>query len=139
MPHSQHDRIQRMLMLDAPQEKVWAEIGAFDAIADWHPVVAKAEMVEVDGELHRHLTTADGALIIEKLEESGPNFYRYSIVDAPLPVADYRATLSCVKEKQGCHIFWASDYEPLDPSADDIIAGIYETGLEALRDRFGKG
>jgi hypothetical protein len=139
MPHSQHDRLQRLVMLNAPREKVWAEIGGFGAIADWHPVIAEAEIVELAGETHRHLTTTDGDLIIEKLLETGPYFYRYTIVDSGLPVEDYRATLSCVAEKDGCHVYWSSDFEPTDPSADDIIAGIYETGLAALRDRFDKG
>ncbi len=139
MPHTQHDRVLRLVMLNAPKDKVWSEIGGFADIADWHPVFKEAEIVELAGEVHRHLTTIDGDLVIEKLLETGPNFYRYAIVDSGLPVEDYRATLSCVAEKDGCHVYWAADYEPTDPSADDIIIGVYEAGLAALRDRYAKG
>ena len=50
---------------------------------------------------------------------------------------DHRATLSCVAEEGGCHVFWAAVFEPTDPSADEIVSGFYEEGLRALRERYG--
>jgi hypothetical protein len=137
MTHAIRDRIQRWVSLPHEPDSVWAEIGGFGDVADWHPRVTGCEVIEIEGETHRHLTLDDGGLILERLIETGPHHYTYEMVDGPLPLADHRATLSCVAEEGGCHVFWAAVFEPSDPSADDIVAAFYEEGLRALRERFG--
>jgi hypothetical protein len=137
MTHVVRDRIQRWVSLPVAPEKVWAEIGGFGAIAGWHPDVVSAEVVEIEGAVHRHVRTSDDGLTLERLVETGPHHYTYEIVESHLPLADHRATLSCVAEKGGCRVFWAAMFEPTDESADDIVTAFYEDGLRALRERFG--
>ena len=131
------DRIQLWVSLPEAPETVWAAIGGFDAIADWHPEVESVELVEIEGETHRHLRAADGGLFLERLAETGEHHYSYETVDSPLPLSGHRATLSCVAEEGGCHVFWSAIFEPQDPVADEIVEGFFRVGLEALRDRFG--
>jgi len=137
MTHAIRDRIQRWVSLPVPPEKVWAEIGGFGAIAAWHPGIGSAELVEIDGDVHRHLKMSDSGLLLERLIETGPHHYSYEMADGPLPLADHRATLSCVAEAGGCRVFWSAVFVPTDSSADDIVAGFYEEGLRALRERYG--
>lgn len=134
--HEGYDHLSRMQELSASADDVWAVIGDFGSIADWHPLIASADVVEIDGDTHRHLTTVDGEMILERLLETSPRHYAYEIVEAALPVSDYRAHFSCVPEGDGCHVFWSAHFEATDPSADDIIAAIYEAGLRAIRERF---
>ena len=136
MTHSHRDRIQRWVSLPLPPEKVWAEIGGFGAIAEWHPDVSSSEVFEIEGETHRHVKIGEG-VTLERLVETGPHHYTYEIVESPLPLADHRATLSVVAEEGGCHVYWSAMFEPTDASADDIVAAFYEDGLRALRERFG--
>lgn len=137
MTHVIRDRIQRWVSLPHPPEKIWAEIGGFSSLADWHPGVASTEVVEIDGLTHRHLTLNEGGLILERLIETGPHHYTYEIIDSHLPLIDHRATLSCVAEAGGCHVFWSAMFEPTDASADEIVSGFYQEGLRALRERYG--
>ncbi len=137
MTHALRDRIQRWVSLPHPPEKIWAEIGGFGGLADWHPGVAGTEVVTIEGETHRHLTLGNGELLLERLVETGPLYYTYEIADSPLPLTNHRATLSCVAEDGGCHVFWSAVFEPTNPSADEIISGFYEEGLRALRERYG--
>ena len=139
MSHDEHDRLQRMLHLSAPADAVWREIGGFGAIADWHPWIDRVEVVEIDGVTHRHLYMADGELYLERLIEEGPRYHTYAVVESGLPVDDHRATLSCVPEKDGCHMFWSAFFVPTDPAADEMVIGFYEAGLEALGERFAGG
>lgn len=132
-----HDRIRRWVSLPWPARQVWGEIGGFGDIAAWHPLIDKAELVDIEGEPHRHLTTSDGDLIMERLVETGPHHYSYEIIDSHLPVDNFRATLSCVVEDEGCHVFWSAVFDPTDPLADEVISGMFEEGLRGLRDRFG--
>lgn len=137
MTEPSRDRIQLWVKLPRAPGEVWAAIGGFDAIAEWHPEVAEAELVELDGESHRHLRMTDGALSLERLVETGPLHHSYAIIESRLPVSDHRATLSCVAEEDGCHVFWAAVFEPADPAVDEIVEGFYRIGLDALRARFG--
>ena len=137
--HEGYDRLRRMVELSAPADEVWARIGGFAAIAEWHPMIASAEIVEIADDTYRHLTTEDGAMIIERLIETSPRHYAYEIVDGPLPVSDYRAHFSCVEEAEGCHVFWSAHFEATDPLADEMVTAIYESGLAAIRERFAGG
>jgi hypothetical protein len=133
-----HDRVSRIIRLAAPAAEVWAAIGPFGALADWHPVVSVCELDEIEGDTYRVLTTVDGGRLLEQLVDEGPSHYTYRITESPLPVSDYRATLSVVPEPDGgCHVYWGSTFEPTADAADDVVGGIYEAGFEALRDRFG--
>lgn len=133
------DRIQRMVRLSAQPEAVWAVIGGWGTLADWHPLVTRVEPVEVGGEICRHVTLTDGTVLYEVLRETGPRHMTYALVDSPLPLSDHRATLSVAPEDGGCHVYWSALFAPhdgADAQCDRIVAGLYEAGLEALRARF---
>lgn len=136
-----HDRLSEIVVLAAERDTVWAEIGGFDRIADWHPLIATAELVEIEGGIYRHLVATDGERFLERLIETGPHHVAWEMVDGPLPATDHRATLSCVAERDGgCHVFWGATFTPLADGchlADEIVARFYRIGLAALDERFG--
>lgn len=140
-PHqTDHDRLQRMVRLAADRDRVWAEIGGFDRIADWHPLIESVELTQIEGETYRHLRTTEGELFFERLIEAGPHHVTYEVQDSPLPVSDFRATLACVAEEGGCHVYWSAFFVPAEEQghlSDDIVAKFYEIGLEALQSRYG--
>ncbi len=135
-----HDRLRRMVSLAAAPDTVWSEIGGFGQIGSWHPLIDRVELTEIEGDPYRHLTTTEGDRFFERLIETGPHHITYEIVDGPLPVTDHRATLSCVADAGGCHVFWSARFIPApdaDHLPDAIVAKFYEIGLEALTRRFG--
>ncbi len=134
--HEGYDRLRRMVELPVPAEEVWAVIGDFAGLADWHPLIETVEVVDIEGDTHRHVTTVNGELLLERLIETGPLHYAYEIIDSPFPFSGYRAHFSCVPEGEGCHVFWSAHFEAHDPAADEIVAAVYEAGLRAVRDRF---
>lgn len=138
MSDNEHDRLQRWVSLPRPADEVWAQIGGFGRMADWHPWVESVELVEIEGLPHRHLIMVDGELFLERLLIEAGRYYTYSTIQGPLPVDDHRATLSCVPEREGCHVFWSGYFVPTDPAADEMVIGFYEAGLTALRERFGE-
>ena len=135
-----HDQVRRMVSLPVDRDTVWRAIGDFGGIAEWHPLIERAELAEIEGETYRHLTTVDGELFLERLIEAGSHHLTYEMVDGPLPVADHRATLSCVAEPGGCHVYWSAYFVPTGPDAHfagGVVGAFYEIGLRAVRDRFG--
>lgn len=130
------------LSLNVPASDVWAVIGKFGALADWHPAVVTCNTSEEGGSQLRTVTISGGGTLIERLDaqdEAGMST-TYSIVDGPLPVANYQAILKVVPDGDGCTIDWSGRFDASgvdDDKAIAIVRGVYTSGLGALKERFG--
>jgi len=123
----------------------WGIIADYCGIADWHPVVASCEIVSgtknVVGAV-RLLTLGDGATVREELTayDAQARTYSYAILESPLPVASYTATITILAGLNGGSVVeWKSTFDAA-PGADDATArttieGIYDAGFESLRAR----
>ena len=127
--------------LDVSSQEVWDLIGGFNALPDWHPAIEKSEL-EKAGSMRR-LSLVGGGTIIEKLEKKDDHnrIYSYSIIDSPLPVANYVATISVTDLGQGkTKVEWSSEFKPSGASETDavkVIQGIYQAGLDNLKKLLG--
>lgn len=129
--------------LPVPAAQVWQVIGGFNTLPDWHPAIEKSEL-EGGGTLRR-LTVPGAGTIVERLEKSDEDArtYSYSIVEGPLPVSDYAATIRVVEDAdgKGCTVEWTSEFDPTGSEVDALgaIRGVYEAGLNNLEKMFGGG
>jgi carbon monoxide dehydrogenase subunit G len=116
-------------------DAVWQKIGDFCAIQAWHPGVSKCEQTDEDGVTYRTLTTSDGATIREKRVEQTDTSYTYEIVDSPLPVENYRSTISVAAEGDQTRVDWRSNFDAKgksDAEAQAVIRDIYKAGLDQI-------
>ncbi len=114
---------------------LWARIGDFCAIAEWHPAVAACEETDESGSTVRTLTLEGGGTIRERLIETTDFGYTYEILESPLPVRNYRSTLSVSDEGDGTRIDWKGSFVAHDASEADargVIEGIYQAGLDSI-------
>ena len=125
-------------------EDVWAVVGDFCAIKDWHPAVAECEEFEEDGDTYRTLTLGDGGKIKEKLTNKGDTSYSYEIIESPLPVQNYAATLS-VTEDDGdeiAEVGWVAEFDPAEgveeAKAVEVISGIFDAGIAGIGKKAGE-
>lgn len=130
--------------LPVPATTVWAVIGNFNGLPDWHPAVEKSELKEEGGGTLRKLSLMGGGTIEEKLEQvdDKERLYTYSIVSGPLPVTNYTATLRVRGDDKGsgCTVEWSSEFDAQgapESAAVEAISGIYEAGFENLKKMFG--
>jgi len=122
--------------IPATTDQVWQLIGGFNSLPDWLPFIPKSELSE--GGRVRSLQTADGAVVVERLEafDNAGKTYSYSILQAPFPATDYLATISVEAQGQGSRVTWSGRFSPVGVSDEEVVAlftGIYQGGLEALR------
>lgn len=124
--------------LDVSAQQVWDLIGGFNALPDWHPAVASSEL-ENGGRI-RKLNLVSGGMIVEKLEKISDNerIYTYSIVDSPLPVSDYTASISVRKDNSGdgTIVEWSSSFRAQgapENAAIRVIEAMYEAGFDNLK------
>jgi hypothetical protein len=119
--------------------EVWAVVGDFCAIKDWHPAVAKCEKITEDGDTYRILTLGDGGKIKEKLTDTEDTGYSYEIVESPLPVKNYSATIEVEEEDEPdrVEIEWEAEFDAADGTSDEeaekVIAGIFEDGVSGIK------
>src|SRR5664279_1648937 len=113
----------------ASVDAVWAKIGDFCGIGGGHPAIEKCAL-SADGKT-RTLSLKGGGTIVEKLEkrDDAQHSYSYSIVDGPLPVANYMSTISVTKEGAGSMVNWNGHYDAKgasDADAKKTIDGVYQ-------------
>lgn len=130
--------------LPVSTKQVWDLIGNFNALPDWHPAVERSEIEEEEGGrgVIRRLHLLGGGTLVERLEklDDSEHLYSYEILESPLPVADYHATLRVREEEGGCTVEWSSEFEPKGAPEQDaaaVIQGIFDAGLENLKKMFG--
>ncbi|MFJ5236834.1 SRPBCC family protein [Pseudomonas neuropathica] len=122
--------------IPASADQVWQLIGGFNTLPDWLPFIPDSELS--DGGRVRTLQTADGAVVIERLQafDNSGKTYSYSIEQAPFPASDYLATIKVEAQGQGARVTWSGRFNAKGVSDEEVVAlfsGIYQGGLEALR------
>jgi len=154
-------KLQLEQKLDATPDEVWAVIGKFDDMS-WHPAIASLELTG-DGSADQPETSkrvlhlkSDGGdpTITEVLAKWQPEkrcyAYRIEQVEVTvLPVTNYASTI-CVKDDGGkALVSWKGGFyrgypnndpppELNDDAATAAVTGVYQAGLDALAERFGK-
>jgi Polyketide cyclase / dehydrase and lipid transport len=124
-------------MFNCPASELWALIGDFGDTGKWsgRPPEACVQTGEGIGAL-RTLTLADGRQIIDRPDAMGPMSYIYSIVEAPLPVASYTATMAVHPlDDESCEFRWSGTFEPKGISDEQAIAffdDVYRSGLAMI-------
>ncbi len=137
-------------VINAPIEQVWARIRDFNGMPKWHPGIAKSEIVGSQPSDQvgcvRVLTLGNGAVVRERLLELSDmgHHYSYTILDSPLPVANYRATLRLRRISDGnrTHADWTATFEANPPDkqaeAEQMISNdVFQGGFNALKKLFG--
>ncbi len=136
--------VREEITVGAAAEEVWALVRHYCDIAAWHPAVVYCDIDDSHARVGtmRTLTLGNGAQLFERLQdydERGMS-YSYSIPDAGgvLPVHNYSSTLSVRSAGYDrAQVIWTGSFDPQgDPgAAEEAIAGVYQGGLEMIRDQ----
>jgi Polyketide cyclase / dehydrase and lipid transport len=126
---------------DAPGEPtdLWTLVGDFCAIKDWHPGVADCQATKEDDVTYRTLTLKDGGKIKEKLIGKEETSYSYEIVESPLPVKNYKATLSVEEDEdtpERSEVHWDATFDAEGASDEDAkkkVGDIFEAGVKGIK------
>jgi hypothetical protein len=124
--------------------EVWAAIGGFCAIADWHPAIRACNEDNKTPTTRTLVTKADGAVFVELQTDrnDAAHRYTYTFVSSPVPVTRYSSTFQVVGKGAGVStVIWSGAYvaEPGTAlAAANALSGIYESGLTAIQTKLGK-
>jgi NADPH:quinone reductase-like Zn-dependent oxidoreductase len=135
----------RSAVIEAAIDRVWEVLRDFNSHQSWHPAIIRSQMEnDLDGDVVggvRRFSTADGAEIREQLlfHSDAEHTISYSILDSPLPLFDYVATLRLKPVTDGDYTFldWRAQFRTSNERVAELEAfvgqKIYEDGIAGLR------
>ena len=100
-------------------DQLWLDIGSFQGIGAWHPLLAQVEgKGEEEGSV-RIAIGKTGNRSVERLEriDSAKRFYRYKMLSSTIPVADYSAEFRVREGDDASTVIWSSDFRV--PAGDE--------------------
>ncbi|MET1027103.1 MAG: SRPBCC family protein [Dongiaceae bacterium] len=137
-------------VIDAPADQVWARIRDFNGLPNWHPAIRDSH---IEGNLPadkigciRNFNLKDGGNIREQLLALSDfdYSYTYAILESPLGVVNYVATLKLSPITDGNHTFaeWTADFDCDAQRVQELVQivgqGVFQGGLTALKTQAGR-
>lgn len=136
-------------VIGAPADRIWQTVRDFNALPDWVPAVreSRIEGGQPSDQVGcvRAFRLEDGGFLRERLLALSDYDYSvtYSILESPMGVENYIATLKFVPVTDGGRTFaeWTAEFD-CDPAAEaELVANIgnnvFQAAFDALKARFG--
>ncbi len=137
-------------VIDTSADNVWSRIRDFNGLPQWHGAIADSRIENNEPADRvgciRHFHTRDGGLIREKL--LGLSDYdfscSYEIIESPMGVANYVATLKLTPITDGnrCFAEWSAEFDCAEGRerelTETIGTGVFQGGFDALKRHFGR-
>jgi hypothetical protein len=134
-------------VIDASADTVWSRIRDFNGLPQWHPGIADSR---IEGNQPadkvgciRNFNLKNGGNIREQLLAlSDYDYsYTYAILESPMGVSDYMATIRLAPITDGDRSFaeWTAEFT-CDPARErelieTIGSGVFQAGFDALKKR----
>lgn len=136
-------------VIDAPTAKVWEKVRDFNGLPRWHPAIrdSRIENGEPSDRVGcvRDFHLQNGDRIREKLLGlSDYDFFcTYSILESPMPLTGYVATLRLTPVTDGDRTFaeWTAEFDCAPEAEEGLVSGIgtnvFQAGFNALKRQMG--
>jgi NADPH:quinone reductase-like Zn-dependent oxidoreductase len=143
-------RVRKSTVIDAPLEAVWRFLRDFNGHDRWHPIVAES-LIE-DGRhadeigCVRRFRLKEGGWLREQLLKLSDrdHAFTYCILEAPIPLYDYVATVRLKPVTDANRTFWEWTSSFATPPGEEAslatLVGdqVYEAGFDAVKRHFGQ-
>ncbi|MEM1286643.1 MAG: SRPBCC family protein [Cohaesibacteraceae bacterium] len=138
-------RVYTSSVIDAPAARVWERVRDFNGLPRWHPAIrdSRIENAEPADKIGcvRDFHLQNGDRLREQLLglSDYDMFYTYSILESPMPLTDYIATLRLtpITDDDRCFIEWSAEFECAEEDAEGLINSIgndvFQGGFSALK------
>jgi hypothetical protein len=142
-------RVYTSSVIGAPATKVWERVRDFNGLPNWHPRIRDSRIEDAlpadKVGCIRNFNLQNGDNIREQLLGlSDYDFFcTYSILESPMPLSDYIATLRLTPVTDGdrCFAEWSAEFECAPDAESDLVSGIgndvFQGGFDALKRHFG--
>ena len=136
-------------VINASAARVWARVRDFNGLPNWHPAIAESRIE--NGEpadkvgCIRSFSLRNGDRLREQLLglSDYDMFCTYSILDSPMPLTNYVATLRLtpITDQDRTFIEWSADFDCAPDKEGELVSNIggnvFQGGFDALKRAFG--
>ena len=141
-------RVYTSTVIDASADSVWARVRDFNAMPQWNPGIADSRIENGEPSDRvgciRSFHTREGGLIREKLLALSDYDYTcvYSILESPMGVENYVATLKLTPITDGARTFaeWSAEFDCAPGRERELTEHIgqrvFQGGLDGLKRHF---
>ena len=136
-------------VIDASAARVWERVRDFNALQKWHPRIRDSRIEDALPSdkvgCIRNFNLQNGDNIREQLLglSDYDMFCMYSILESPMPLSDYMATLRLtpITDGERCFAEWSAEFECEPNEEAGLVEGIgnnvFQAGFDALKRHFG--
>ena len=136
-------------VINAPAARVWERVRDFNGMPRWHPAIreSRIENGEPSDKVGcvRDFYLQNGDRIREQLLglSDFDMFCTYSILESPMPLENYIATLRLTPVTDGERTFaeWSAEFDCEPEVENDLVTGIgrnvFQGGFDSLKRHFG--
>lgn len=142
-------RVYTSSVINASAARVWARVRDFNGLSNWHPAIAESRIE--NGEpadkvgCVRNFSLRNGDRLREQLLglSDFDMFCTYSILDSPMPLTNYVATLRLtpITDHDRTFIEWSADFDCAPDKEGELLSniggGVFQGGFDALKRAFG--
>lgn len=142
-------RIYASSVIGASAARVWARVRDFNGLPNWHPAIAESRIE--NGEpadkvgCIRSFSLRNGDRLREQMLglSDYDMFCTYSILDSPMPLTNYVATLRLtpITDQDRTFIEWSADFDCAPDKEGELVSNIggnvFQGGFDALKRAFG--
>lgn len=138
MPH-----ITETATIPRDPETLWNEIGRFDSVGEWHPMLDSVETFGAGVDVIRVAHSRGGGEQIERLQslDASQRMYRYTMERSSMPVCDYTGEFRIEPaDVAASRITWSASFELTaegDGRAVEAVRKFLQAGTESLKSRYG--
>ncbi|MEP4195317.1 MAG: SRPBCC family protein [Aliishimia sp.] len=136
-------------VINAESSAVWERVRDFNGMPKWHPRIRDSRIEDALPSdkigCIRNFHLQNGDMIREQLVGLSDYdlFYSYAMLEGPMPLWDYMATLRLTPVTDGARCFaeWSAEFD-CDPDnqtdlQDGIATNVFQGGFDALKRHFG--
>ena len=130
--------------INAAPSAVWNIVKGFDGLNKWHPAFSGDVLKSgANGQVGavRAITLKDGPTFTEELTayDDAKMMYSYKIIESPLPVDQYKSTVTVTPKGTGSVLTWFGSYitkagsGKTDADSQGLIDGAYQAGIDNVK------
>ncbi len=142
-------RVYTSCVIGASASRVWERVRDFNALPRWHPRIRDSRIEDALPSdkigCIRQFHLQNGDVIREKLLglSDYDMFCTYEILESPMPLDNYIATLRLTPVTDGdrCFAEWSAEFTCAPDDEADLVSGIgsgvFQVGFDSLKRHFG--
>lgn len=133
--------VEKTLVINATAAEVWDFAGGWTGLDVLAPeAIQNAVSNGNTVGSFRDVNLKGGGVVHETMVDKGPTSYSYIIIESPLPVSNYKSTISVKDIGNGQSLFsWKSNFIAegvSDEEAVKIFDGLYQGAIDVLKSKY---